>query len=61
MILDYQLVGGDADMEAIVFAPTLTLHFALLLRAKVCQDLQCRAPALELHLPVDDDSRRDNN
>ena len=61
VILDDELVGSDADVEAVVFAPTLALHFTLLLRAKVSQDLQRGAPALELHLPVDDDSCWDDD
>ena len=42
-------------MEGILFAPALSLSFALFLRAKVSQYFQGGTPTLELHFPVNDD------
>ena len=41
-------------MERVVLAPALSFDLALFLGAKVSQYLESRAPALEFHLPVDD-------
>lgn len=40
---------------------TLSLHLPLFLRAIVSEDLESRAPFLELHFPVEHDGGRDNN
>ena len=45
-------VGGDADVEAVGLAPPRSLQLALLGRAEVGEQLEGRAPLLELHLPV---------
>lgn len=42
-------------MEGVGLAPAMPLHLALLGAAKVGQQLEGRAPLLELHLPVEHD------
>lgn len=61
VILNYKLVRGDADVERIFLAPPMPLNLPLFLRAKVGQNLQCRAPLFEFHLPVDNDCCGYNN
>ena len=56
VILNDQLVGCDTHVKRIVFGPSLPLHFSFFLRSKVGQNLEGRAPSLELHLPVDNQS-----
>jgi|LauGreDrversion4_2_1035121.scaffolds.fasta_scaffold22543_5 hypothetical protein len=58
MVLDHQLIRGDADVEGVVLAPAMSLSFALLLRPEIGKDLEGGTPLLELHLPVDDDGCR---
>ena len=58
MVLDDQLVRRDANVERVVLAPAVSLYLTLLLRAEVREDLETRAPAFDLHLPVHDDSGR---
>ena len=48
-------------MEAVVLAPTVPLELTLLLTAKVGQDLEGGAPALDLELPVHNNRRRHYN
>ena len=61
MILDDKLVRSDADVEGVFLRPALSLHLSLFLRPEVGQDLQGRAPTLELHLPVDNDGGGHND
>ena len=61
MVLNDKFIRGDANVERIVLAPSLPLDFPFLLRTKVSQDLESRAPPLELHLPVNDDGCRHYN
>ncbi len=58
VVLDDQLVRCDANMERIVFAPALSFQFSLLLTSEIGEHLQRRTPPLELHFPVDHNSRR---
>lgn len=60
-ILGGKVVRGDADMERVLFAPSKTLLFPLLLTTIVAEDLEGRSPALELALPVEDDTGGHNN
>ena len=55
VILDDQLVAGDANVKGILLGPTLSLHPPILLRAVVDEHLEGGAPLLDLHLPVEHD------
>ena len=55
MILDHELVRRDAHMERVFLTPSLALRLSFFLRSEVGKNLKRRAPALELHLPVDND------
>jgi hypothetical protein len=61
VVLNHQLVGGDANVEGILLAPTMSLNFPLFLGAKVSKDLESWTPLLELHFPVHDDGGWDDN
>jgi hypothetical protein len=61
VILNHKLVRGYADMEAILFGPAMALDLSLFLASKVGKNFKGRTPLLELHLPVNDDSRWDDN
>ena len=55
MVLNYQFVGSNTDMERILPTPALTFQLPFLLAPEVREDFQARTPSLELHLPIDDD------
>lgn len=55
------LIRCDADLPGVLGVPPNTLIFPFLLVAIVCQDLHAWKELLELHLPVQDDRRRDDN
>ena len=57
MVLDGELVGGDAHVERVRLGPALALGAALLGRAEVGEQLEAGTPLLELHLPVEQHRR----
>ena len=61
VILNHQLIRRDAHVKRVLFAPPMPLDLPLLLRAEVCEYLQCRAPLLELHLPIDNNGSGHDN
>ena len=52
LVLKDEGVSGNAHVEAVKLGPTLPLLVALLGRAVVREDFECRAPLLEFHLPI---------
>ena len=54
--LEHEGVGGDANMKGIGLRPALPLLLALLGAAVVREQLEGRAPLLELDLPVQHDA-----
>ena len=58
LVLRDEVVRRDAHVEGVGLRPPEALLLALLLRAVVREDLEARAPHLELALPVEHDARR---
>lgn len=58
MVLNDQLVGGDADVERVVLTPTVSFDLPFFLGSEVSQNLETWTPALKLKLPVHYDGCR---
>lgn len=60
-ILNYKLVGGDADVPEVIVEPAFALLLTFFARTIVGENLEARRPFFELHLPVEDDGCRDDD
>ena len=58
VILDHELVRCNANVERVVFAPTMPLDFSLFLSTKISEDLESWAPLFEFDFPVHDNCCR---
>lgn len=61
LILKNELVGGDADVPQVGVIPAFPLFRSLFSAAVVGEDLETRRPLLELHLPIEHNTGRDDN
>jgi len=61
LIVDDKLIRGDTYMPSILFIPTFSFLFTLFRIAVVGENFEAGSPFLELHFPVEDDTRGYDN
>lgn len=61
LIGEDELVRSDADVEGVLGVPSLSLLLSLLLSSVVHHELEPRQELAELHLPIEHDTRWDDD
>ena len=61
LVLQDQLIRGDEYVPTRVVHPTFPFLSPFLLVSVVSHDLKTRTPLFELHLPIQDNTRRDDD
>lgn len=61
LVLQYQLIRGDADVPKVVVEPTFALLKTLFATTVVGEDFEARGPLFELHFPVKNDGGGDDD